>query len=244
MLVDMNTASVSYQSVLSATSVSVATEVEEEASESVSTVANQDTYTPSAEAVAYMAEENAADESEATDEVDSDSTTSDVVDTDVSGTVEEDVEVEDTDVEVEDTDVDVEDTDVEEEVEEEAEDEVLDGLESLSNYTNLDGLDMKLTLMTNQMNTFVAMMNTFNSGSVSESLSSLFSESWVSDASTFSYAGKYMAQTAAGTTGIQQQAAAAAAEETESTTREIEYNNFSITGHIAGEGYETTEESE
>lgn len=234
--VDSNVALQSMVSAYAASAVSEE-EVAESSSSSTSTVSNQDTYTPSADAIAYLAEESVATVSEESSDVVGDITTEDVTTEDVTT---EDVTTEDVveDEVVEDVE-DVEDEVVEEEVEEE--EDVLEGLESLSTYSDLSGMDLKLTLMANNMNTFVSMLSALNADSASDNLSSLHNESWVSDSSTFSYAGRYLAKTAAGTTNVQLSAQEEAQEEAK---REIEYNNYSMTGYVPSEGYETSTDSE
>lgn len=200
----------------------VSEETAQNQSSAVAASPNYDTYTVSEEALAVMSE--AAEEAGDTDTAEGDvetgttgstGTTDTTVDTDTS--VDADTTV-DTDSKVEDADEEAE----EEEVEEESDDMFSDfnsGLDS----TNLSSMDAKITLMANQMNTLTTLLNAMND---EDGTGNVASESWVSDASTYSYAGRYLAQSAAGTTGVQQSALEQAEEKED---RVIEYNEFNTT---------------
>lgn len=203
---------------MQATSYTTATQEDSTEAAVVSTgteSANYDTYTPSAEAIAVMsASEEVADTT--------------VEDTTVEDTTVDDTKVEDTTVE----DTTVEDTEVEDSEEEELPSES-DSLDSLvddyaSSYEVLSGTEMKLTLMANQMNTLTTMLNVMNGDD------DLYSQSWINDASTFNYAGKYLAKSAAGTHDVQLNQ-----ESAESTVAaEKSYNEYSTTEQEGALSYE------
>lgn len=202
---------------------------------------NRDTYTPSEEAIAFMSASEESSDAVGDSEdavVDGDVSVDDtVVDGSTSDDVVENDSTVDTDVEVEDSEEVVPEEDVEVEEEAEEEESVEDPLDSLSqSYSDYDWNEVKLSTLSNQWNTMSSMLNAL-SNTTSENLQSVASESWVNDASTFNYAGRYLAKSAAGTHGIQQQQAAAA--ETTTEKSEIEYNDFSMTGSSSSDSEET-----
>lgn len=193
----------SYNSVsaLSATTSVATTKATETSQETAAVSANYDSYTVSDEAKVAMAMSEEAPEVE--------DTTTDV-----------EVEDTDTDVEVEDTNTDV---DVEEEVEEELDDGVEDYDDLMNGYNDqynaISTADMKLTMMANQMNTFTTMMSVMNGDE------DVNSASWINDAMTFSYAGKYLAKSADGSRGVQQNQSVDGSTE----RAPVEYNTYSTT---------------
>lgn len=181
-----------------------------------SSEANFDTYTMSEDATAYLASamSEVAEEEEVTGTTDT--TVEDLL-------VEEEVADADTKVEVEE-EVEEEEVDVEEEP---TIDDLMEDLDS--SYSTMTTAEVSLIKMTNQMNTLTAMLN-----AASDDATHVSAESWVSDASTYSYAGKYLAMSAAGTHGVQQDSSTTT--ETESVAKD--YNEYSTTGADAVLSYD------
>lgn len=190
--IDTTSTVASVYSSTAATAVSAVSETEESSSTATAQTPVYDTYTVSEEALAAMAAE------ESTEEVDTDTTVQDETGTDTDLDLDAQVEVEE-EAELEE----VEDLEEEAEVEEEVEEEE-DLVPSIgTSYADIQDMDYRMLLMSSKMDTLTTMLSSLGN-TASENLANLSSESWVNDASTFSYAGKYLAMSAAGTHGVQQ----------------------------------------
>lgn len=189
------------------------------------------TYTYAAQSVASVAETEKNTEASVSTVASYDSyTPSDAALATIADTEAEDTTVEDTTVEA-DKEVETDDEVVEDEKEDSS-----DTYGSYSDFSlsGMDSANMKISMMTSQHNTLATMLNTLNVGN-----DSVTNQSWFADALTFSYAGKYLANTAAGNYGPQDDS-----EETTEVESTIEYNNYNMDGYQAPESDEDNTSSE
>lgn len=233
-------------------------EKEGEVTSAASKVARFDTYTPSQEAVATMSLASVLEEDasvETAPETGTDTTTPEVGDGDVTapevgeaeGTDKEDTSV-DTDEKVESNDKTEADdkvesndgTETDKDSVEDEEDEQDDLQDLWSGYSDfqlgaMDKANMKITMMTTQFNTLASMLNNLNAGD-----NSISNQSWFADALTFSYAGKYLANAAAGNVANKNDSS----EDSEVSRVDPEnYNNYNLNGYESSTTEDVSDES-
>lgn len=245
----------SYNSAVTQANTEATEESTQEVESSASVVTQvSETYTPSADAVAYMLASEEALSSVSNTEESADSTTdSEETVVDGSTTNTEDVDVDSPTIELPEAEenwfdgseaTDEVEDDVAVEEEEVEEDDVVVEEEEENSEPSLDDYDwneVKLNQLSNQWNTMTSMLGALNN-SAADNLKSLSSESWVSDASTFSYAGRYLAKSAAGTLGVQLDATSSlTTTETEEESSSIEYFDYT---NVNGSSETDTETAE